>query len=330
MKITKNKSTKQEYLQKGISLFKSFHGSSGLKSKIYTIGEFKLTCSGAYETCQWAANELSQSVRKSTWRKYRCSLREIVKLLLRYKSIDQHEYDRCCNILLNVTGGENKNLPKRTSSMKAKSLTKKEWSELGDKIKKSKSKWSQMTILWIHCNMHTGMRPCESQNAVLEDKKIIITNAKNTNGRSHGTLRTIPLNHLDNKTIHLINEHLRISNNMYENGEWENYYLNCRTLIHRLAKKLWPKKKKLPTLYTGRHQFAANNKASGNDLVSIAYLLGHISTKTSVNHYGRKKNGNKSRTPDLSNITIPHIKVKNSTYKPNNVNSDPNKPKIIK
>lgn len=45
------------------------------------------------------------------------------------------------------------------------------------------------------------------------------------------------------------------------------------------------------TLYSARHQFAADAKASGIGLVALAALMGHASIETAKRHYGRRMNG---------------------------------------
>jgi integrase len=52
-----------------------------------------------------------------------------------------------------------------------------------------------------------------------------------------------------------------------------------------LMKKTFPRKRKLPTLYTLRHQLASNLKSSGKyAYIEMAYILGHQSTRTLENY----------------------------------------------
>ena len=58
-------------------------------------------------------------------------------------------------------------------------------------------------------------------------------------------------------------------------------------------------------MYTGRHQFSSNAKA--NPDVSDeerAALMGHKTTKTSTERYGRKKSGNKGLTPQVGDSKV--------------------------
>lgn len=59
--------------------------------------------------------------------------------------------------------------------------------------------------------------------------------------------------------------------------------------LERISKRLKPKAPAL-TPYVYRHAFAANMKAAGIDVSTIAMALGHTNTKTQ-SYYGNKKNG---------------------------------------
>lgn len=60
--------------------------------------------------------------------------------------------------------------------------------------------------------------------------------------------------------------------------------------LDRLSRKLWPRRKARPSLYTFRHQMGGNLKGMGLDRRAIAYIMGHQSTK-SVEVYGDRRKG---------------------------------------
>lgn len=60
--------------------------------------------------------------------------------------------------------------------------------------------------------------------------------------------------------------------------------------LDRLSRKLWPRRKARPSLYTFRHQMGGNLKAMRLDRRTIAYIMGHQSTK-SVEVYGDRRSG---------------------------------------
>ncbi len=57
-----------------------------------------------------------------------------------------------------------------------------------------------------------------------------------------------------------------------------------------LVEKTFPARQTRPTIYSMRHQFGSNLKASGMDRKMIAYLMGHRVT-ASVDKYGNRRSG---------------------------------------
>jgi integrase len=72
------------------------------------------------------------------------------------------------------------------------------------------------------------------------------------------------------------------------------------------------KRKRYPTLYSLRHQFAANAKACGLTKAEIAALMGHASEDTAGRHYARRTTGhtglNARPLPAFVKIVRPSIK----------------------
>jgi hypothetical protein len=61
--------------------------------------------------------------------------------------------------------------------------------------------------------------------------------------------------------------------------------------LSRIVRKRWPNRDSHITLYSLRHQFSANAKASGFTRLEIAAMMGHAVDDTAVVHYGRKRSG---------------------------------------
>ena len=72
------------------------------------------------------------------------------------------------------------------------------------------------------------------------------------------------------------------------------YQTEISRRLSTAVSKLWPTRKMKPTLYSGRHQFAANLKAAGYSRAEIAALMGHATDETAGQQYGRKKAGRKT------------------------------------
>lgn len=63
--------------------------------------------------------------------------------------------------------------------------------------------------------------------------------------------------------------------------------------LDRVTRKLWPRRKMRPTLYTLRHQMGSGLKSSGASRAAIAYVMGHQSTQ-SVDAYGDRRSAKRS------------------------------------
>lgn len=60
--------------------------------------------------------------------------------------------------------------------------------------------------------------------------------------------------------------------------------------LDRLSRKLWPRRKARPSLYTFRHAMGGDLKAMGLNRRAVAYIMGHQSTQ-SVEVYGDRRKG---------------------------------------
>ena len=74
-------------------------------------------------------------------------------------------------------------------------------------------------------------------------------------------------------------------------GAWDQAFGNLRPRI---------------TLYTARHQFAANLRSAGVAPQEIAAMMGHSSDQTQRTHYGRGARGRKGKGPE-DNIMLPKV-----------------------
>lgn len=183
------------------------------------------------------------------------------------------------------------------------SLSKNEKESNGNKrLREPKGIWKYRAALFILAGTSTGLRPVEWMGAKCledgEDELIIrVENAKNTNGRAHGETRDISI---DSK--HPLAEIVRLHMKEFsrfvssENPEASaiEYSKKCNASIKVLESEIMrdggPRALGI-SMYSGRHQFAANLKKAGLTIGEIAYLMGHNSGLTAVQHYGKKRVG---------------------------------------
>lgn len=316
----KTESTKINYLNRAVSLMEKAYKEALIEENKITENPFifdfnnrKIISLSIYNTSIWAKKYWSYNLRSSTWRQYRASLKFLLELLFKEKKISQEVFDKTNLVLDNTKSGNKKNLELRTSSKKSKNLNIKDLKLLDVELKKSKNKWSNPTRLWIRAGILTGLRPIEWKTAEINDNgddiNLIVINAKNTNGRSHGEKRTINLNHLPSNEVNIIKEHLRISKEFSSNNLWNDYYIGCSNILRYIGKKLWKNRERKPSLYTTRHQFSANSKASGCTPRELAALMGHASELTAQMTYGKKIYGRRGKKPKAKKSEMKNIRV---------------------
>jgi integrase len=128
----------------------------------------------------------------------------------------------------------------------------------------------------------TGARPCELSKIVVDDGEIFIEGAKKTEKGNRGADRVIV-----GITDDLVSDVSSFIGTLKESNKSMDA---IRVSIYKAVKELFPKDKKTISLYTIRHQFGANLKASNMSRIEMAYIMGHQSTE-SISTYGNKKQG---------------------------------------
>jgi integrase len=144
-----------------------------------------------------------------------------------------------------------------------------------------------------------GCRPAEMLNIEINmPYEILIRGAKKTEKNERGLDRKLTMNYQDVFDIQQAVSVLKA-------GDTDDYKTDImhriQTRLDTLTKSVFPRRKSQMTLYSFRHQLGANLKASGLDRVTVAYMMGHQSTK-SIGVYGDKRtsNGNVNIKPSIS------------------------------
>ena len=173
---------------------------------------------------------------------------------------------------------------------------------------------ARLAVMMAYSSIFFGLRPSEWFSARLTngDTELVVINAKyddvqQEQGRSFGPKRTIlisdelPVYVLDGVKW-VIDEIQRLGLSVKHPGEVAESLM--QSLANSMArvydavmrdgnggkiKKV--KNKPRCTLYSARHQFAANAKKAGLSQLQIAALMGHASIETASEHYGRRRHG---------------------------------------
>ena len=301
--------TKADYIEKASRILKKAARDSGSNS----LRGDGLVTSIAHLIAQ------KDQYTKATWRYYKAAI-------IYYIESEIGEDDEDAGMAMAMLFQTNTESCKRaftgqSSSKKRKSIPKEDLEKLIEAAKKSRKKsdgddaLASQAVDWLIASTVVGLRPVEwnlvsidpSEHPEMSNPrrqhrlKFVVKNAKNTNGRAHGDFRQFTVS-TDERTKNII---MRVHERCVKLNETDfGIYLKaCRQALRRLCKKLWPRAEtKNYTLYTGRHQFSANQKSSGKSKKEVSYLMGHKVTKTAIMSYGKRRSG-WPQTPDADDIS---------------------------
>lgn len=256
------------------------------------------------------------SISKSTFNQYRSALKHLFKS-------GKTESERAAYHILHYRRPEFTR-PKG-KRRKLRVIKDDEAQQLIDLIAERRSDYKVHAINWIISTRVTGLRPIEWPNAGLRfgqhrtlaafrhgeyicgkpdvgqeletsmpvgDTRVALVcrNGKNSNGRAHSPYRHLWLDRLDDATLANIAALITQAVQAEHHGSWSSYYDNVTSLIRRCARDLWPGRDPLPSLYTFRHRFSSDAKAQAG-LRGAAAMMGHHSTRSTMDYYGRKTSG---------------------------------------
>lgn len=240
-----------------------------------------------FEVAPWfeAEAERRRWAKKTLWL-YKAALIWFMRL---------HGPIEATDALRRVSARGNPSRGSRTSSLKNKSLPAKDMDVLNAHLESSGHRMDRLLAAWLRAARVTGLRPGEWAAAELRGNVLMVKNAKVNKVRGHGELRTLVFSE-EEKTASIpldeVRGFLKNLHALLEEGlTFQEVYKKCRERMRIACKKLWPRRKRRPTLYSARHQFVADLKARGMSLETVAALMGHATNETASAHYGRKAKG---------------------------------------
>jgi len=188
-----------------------------------------------------------------------------------------------------------------TSRTKAKALPENDLARIEHAALATGAKCATDLGRYLKAGVVTGLRPCEWANAELRESTregftwmLVVANAKATNGRAHGSFRTLYWVDLPADVMHDINAWIEIASG----PDYKRRLATMGRVLWKITRKLWPRRKSWPTLYSTRHAAVALWKAyyvrpgqtTGDRLEAwaiVAALMGHGSDDTASQHYAR-------------------------------------------
>lgn len=279
---TRTESTEESYILRSEQLLRRAAKDLGVPGKEIDLLQFAV----------WLS-EKKTSLARTAWRQYKsaaiyyCSKHPDLET-----AAEAADYLKCLDSVGCLLKTD------RTSGSKLKKISLEDWQTLDSWLAGKPRKWHNELRNWLRSAIITGLRPVEWKTAKLTvyegEPALLVDNAKNTNGRSHGATRTLLLRDLNNEDLIAIKKHLNNVKTFIGMSEYEYFYRGCAVALYKICRKIWPRRRKHITLYSTRHQFSANAKSTGFSKSEVAAMMGHAVDVTATIHYGKKTAGNEA------------------------------------
>lgn len=240
---------------------------------------------------------------KASWRQIRAAL------IFRFEAMQTEAGLEAAELLRAEPQGACARTSSRTSGRRAKSVSPEALNAVICAVRASSSKYSETLATWLTLGAALGLRPHEwCQASVIQAKPLDIgdlnvygadgataqpylrvRNAKNTNGRSHGTFRHIALAGFSKAYVNTILRFAESMGSESAGGTYATTYTSCLKLLARTNYKMHgTDSRRWVHLYSARHRFSSEAKAA-LDAVGVATLMGHETTGTAARHYGPRR-----------------------------------------
>lgn len=150
--------------------------------------------------------------------------------------------------------------------------------------------------IWLLASRLVGVRPSEWRTGGLieVDGELVfrVRNAKTTNGRGNGTDRMLRLTGASPEDVEHIDDmlYMLVEFEKEPGYRFERHLRQLGDYMRTVTRKSLGKRASYPTLYSLRHQFAADAKSSYTQS-EVAALMGHGVDVTATIHYGRRASG---------------------------------------
>lgn len=311
--ISRSSSTIENYTKRALQLIKRASKNLGIPCAA-NITSFDDVEIDPREFVSWLIQKKPE-LNHNSWRQYKSACMFFLE-----KTSKKEAASEAIDLLKCVySNGTNKHTNK-TSATKSKKIKQEDFAKLIEYLETHNKKWHKELIYFLKASIITGLRPCEWKDARLEtsasgETVLVVKNAKNSNMRAFGETRTLIFKNVSEEDLKNIKLHLNNAKMFASFNEYNMFYVACQTALRKANKGLWRRKSRHITLYSMRHQFSANAKASMLKKNEVAALMGHAVDTTAAEHYGKKrhgKNGALKIAPSMSDVSKVIIKSDNN------------------
>lgn len=293
---TVTQATLDQYLRRGQLLFSRYRRELSIEAGPDEISPV--------EFVQWAMS-LKPMLSSGTWRMYRQCL---YHYLGGYPS---HEIERASALLdadvIERSRPEAQPSPRKdkadrkTSALKEKRFPLEDYQRVQIYLQTfNRSRMAPVLADWLRAGILTGLRPTEWQATDLETRDdpdalygrrvfLYVLNAKATNGRGTGLVRTLDLSAFLDEDIAVVRRMVDRAREWLEAGRYSEVQGQCSGLLYAAIEKIWPARRYHYSLYSSRHQAISNWKAKPLTPAEIGAIVGHGVTSTAASHYGKRR-----------------------------------------
>ena len=206
---------------------------------------------------------------------------------------------------------------RRTSAQKAKKLPQNDFVKIVLTARLAGAKDARALEAYLNSGRLTGLRPGEWLTArLVKNPKhgfkwaLIAPCAKKDDFRAHSETRTLFFRDMPARLEESLLTWLVIVEKAVNSGTFEKLLNALGSLMRRVTRQAFPRRKSFPTLYSTRHAAAARWKyfyierhsdpvAKLEGSAIVAALLGHASDETATQHYARaRRSGDEFPIPE--------------------------------
>lgn len=293
---TVTQGTLDEYMQRGRRLLVRYRREMAVDSDTDEINPV--------EFVSWALSR-KPTLSSSTWRFYR-------QCMLHYlDGYPSYEAETAIKMLHDSPVDQSRPQPapvargqkpsRKTSALKEKRFPVEDYERVQFYLRTfNRSRLGPVLADWLRVGILTGLRPGEWRATDLEIRDdtatpygrrvyLYVLNAKATNGRATGAVRTLDLSAFSNDDLAVVQRMVERAREWLEGGKYTEIQGQCSGLLYTAIEKIWPTRRYHYSLYSSRHQAIANWKAIPLQPSEIAAIVGHGITSTAAEHYGKRR-----------------------------------------
>ena len=231
-------------------------------------------------------------------------------------SVIQQEFDHAAQVLSQETQEEALSRGTKGSALKQKWVDGADHKKLMAWLKDQPTEpepIASMVKTWCESTLIAGLRPIEWARAEIltspnGTRLLQVANAKHTQGRGNGKLRHLDITACSPEELATLQDMIDIAGQFAQSEEgFAVHQKRLADFLYRAIRKVFPRRRPHITLYSYRHQFAADKKLVWSQ-PEVGALMGHASDRTAGMNYARRSRGRKSAAVKPLNTEVARVR----------------------